>query len=289
MVGGIFYEHSHRMVATGVGILTVILCVWIWRTDQRRWMRYLGVAALGAVVIQGALGGLTVLTLLPPAISSSHATLAQTFFCIVCAIGLFTSKWWFSVELIAKDNLKVPSVILCVIICCMIYCQLILGAIMRHTDSGLSVPSFPLAYGQVLPSLSEESMEIYNKQLIHDDLRLAADGPIIPSQIVIHLLHRYWGIVTSVVVLALAVRLRRIGVVLARQLSSVLTLLVVIQVNLGVLTVLTHKSVAITTAHVVTGALVLLFSVLSTLVVARLRRDYLVEPLVVMQGHGKFA
>lgn len=81
MTGGIFYEHGHRMIAAFVGTLSVILAIWLWRVEQRAWVRWLGVAAVGAVVAQGILGGITVLFFLPPAVSSAHATLAQLFFC----------------------------------------------------------------------------------------------------------------------------------------------------------------------------------------------------------------
>src|SRR5437667_2183294 len=79
MVGGIFYEHGHRMVASAVGLLTVVLAVWLSRREPRAWVRRLGYAALAAVVAQGVLGGLTVIFLLPTAVSVAHACLAQTF------------------------------------------------------------------------------------------------------------------------------------------------------------------------------------------------------------------
>src|SRR5512138_2663839 len=81
-VGGIVYEHSHRLIASTVGFLTIILAVWTWRVDPRPWVRNLGFAALGAVILQGVLGGITVLLKLPPAVSIGHAGLAQLFFCI---------------------------------------------------------------------------------------------------------------------------------------------------------------------------------------------------------------
>src|SRR6185437_706062 len=86
-VGGIFYEHWHRLIASTVGFLTIILAAWLWIAEPRRWMKWLGVAALGSVILQGVLGGLTVLFFLPPAISSAHAAVGQTFFCIACAIA----------------------------------------------------------------------------------------------------------------------------------------------------------------------------------------------------------
>src|SRR5215510_4269659 len=93
-VGGIFYEHGHRLIASSVGFLTIILAAWLARREDRRWMKWLGAAALGAVIAQGVLGGLTVLFFLPAAISTAHAALAEIFFCLVVAIALFTSPGW---------------------------------------------------------------------------------------------------------------------------------------------------------------------------------------------------
>src|SRR5580692_10041908 len=94
MVGGIFYEHGHRMIATLVGTLSIVLAAWLWRVETRRWVRWLGVAAVGAVIAQGILGGITVLFFLPAPISAAHATLAQLFFSTVVSIAFFTSAWW---------------------------------------------------------------------------------------------------------------------------------------------------------------------------------------------------
>src|SRR6058998_2993720 len=93
-VGGILYEHGHRLIASTVGFLTIVLAVWVWLQEDRRWMRWLGVTALGAVIAQGILGGLTVLFFLPTAISTAHAGLAEIFFCLTVAIALFTSRGW---------------------------------------------------------------------------------------------------------------------------------------------------------------------------------------------------
>jgi cytochrome c oxidase assembly protein subunit 15 len=94
MVGGIFYEHGHRLIASGVGFLTIILAAWIWKAEPRRWMRHLGFTALAAVCVQGLLGGITVLWFLPTAVSTAHAGLAQIFFCLTIASSLFTSRGW---------------------------------------------------------------------------------------------------------------------------------------------------------------------------------------------------
>ena len=94
MVGGIFYEHGHRLIASTVGFLTIGLALWLWFGDSRRWLKWFGIAALGSIVAQGVLGGLTVLFLLPPAVSTAHAALAEIFFCMTVAIALFTSPGW---------------------------------------------------------------------------------------------------------------------------------------------------------------------------------------------------
>ncbi len=94
MKGGVFYEHGHRMIASAVGFLTVVLAIWFWRSEDRKWLKTLGTLAVGAVILQGVLGGMTVLYLLPKAVSISHACLAQLFFCTTVAMALFTSPGW---------------------------------------------------------------------------------------------------------------------------------------------------------------------------------------------------
>src|SRR3954462_11199469 len=93
-VGGIRYEHSHRLIASTVGLLTIILAVWTWKVEPRRWVRKLGFAMLGVVILQGLLGGITVLFSLPPAISIGHAGLAQVFFCLTVTMALVTAAGW---------------------------------------------------------------------------------------------------------------------------------------------------------------------------------------------------
>ena len=273
MVGGIFYEHSHRMIASVVGFLTLILAFWLWKRDDRRWVRILGLVALGAVVAQGVLGGLTVLFMLPTPISVSHAALAQTFFAIVSSIALFTSRWWRSEQpmLIPEKN-RISIVKLSMMTTVVIYIQLILGALMRHTESGLAVPDFPLAYGQVFPSLSPQAMTGYTNQLIQNNVRIAADGAITSTQIIIHMIHRFWAIIVAVMVGWTSVRLLKLSAS-SRRLSGfsfVLSGLLLIQITLGALTVLSLKAVDITTAHVAVGALLLVTSVLTTLHTAKL-------------------
>jgi cytochrome c oxidase assembly protein subunit 15 len=270
MVGGIFYEHSHRMIASVVGFLTLVLAVWLWRREERRWVRNLGAAALAAVVVQGVLGGITVLYLLPTPVSVAHATLAQTFFAAVAAIALFTSRWWIT----HPENPSVPAgpfdrspAPLAAAAAAMVWVQLILGAVMRHSGAGLAVPDFPLAYGTLLPSLSPGALDAYTRTLIDAGIRIAADGQLQSSQVAVHLLHRYWGIASAVVLLWAAHRLYWSTPARSRhrRIAFIMAGLTIAQIALGAVTVLARKPVDITTAHVATGALLLVVTVQAAL------------------------
>jgi len=279
MVGGIFYEHGHRMIASFVGFLTVILTVWIWRTEQRKWVRGLGVAALAAVIFQGALGGLTVLFLLPTAVSASHATLAQTFFCIVIALAFVNSRWW-------HERDKEPRISMSwygfVVPFSAVFVQLILGALMRHSQAGLSVPDFPLAYGGLFPDLSDASLKAYTEELVRRDYHLWADGQITAWQIVIHLAHRYWALVVTTVLVWYSVRFFRMKVHRARfrTLGWSIVLLLIVQVTLGIATVLLGRPAILATMHQSAGAALLGLTFLSGLHFVRLKAPNEAPPAV---------
>ncbi|HET9305625.1 MAG TPA: COX15/CtaA family protein [Candidatus Sulfotelmatobacter sp.] len=157
LVGGVKFEHTHRMIAQVAGLLTIILAVWTWRSEKRRWMRILGFSALGTVIAQGVLGGITVLFYLPPAVSSAHAALAQTFFCIAVAMAIFTGQKWIEEQPRVEFDQRRPSLFtLTLLSIFVLYVQLILGAMFRH--HGLSwwphvvhagVVSFVLAWTAV--------------------------------------------------------------------------------------------------------------------------------------------
>src|SRR5581483_8344735 len=133
MVGGVRFEHTHRMVAEFVGLLTIILAIWTWRADKRSWMRKLGIAALATVVAQGILGGITVLYYLPAPVSSAHAAVAQTFFCIAVVIALFTGQDWVEEQpSTIADNRRPSLTTLTWLSVAILYVQLILGAMFRH-------------------------------------------------------------------------------------------------------------------------------------------------------------
>lgn len=133
LVGGVRFEHTHRMIAQVAGLLTIVLAVWIWRSEKRNWMRILGWVALAMVIAQGVLGGLTVKFFLPPAISSAHAALAQTFFCLCVAVALFTGQKWVEEEPRVEFDQRRPSLFtLTLLSIFVLYVQLILGAMFRH-------------------------------------------------------------------------------------------------------------------------------------------------------------
>ena len=176
MVGGIFYEHGHRMIAAFVGLLSIILAAWLWRVESRRWVRWLGVAAVGAVVVQGILGGLTVLFFLPVPISVAHATLSQIFFCTIMSTALFTSAWWERGRLLAVDAPGTPIFSLGVATAAAALLQLVLGAVFRHQGFGIIPHLFGAAVVTALMFWFAAALRLDNPDLSSDENR-ALYGP----------------------------------------------------------------------------------------------------------------
>lgn len=138
MVGGVKFEHTHRMIAEGVGLLTILFCIAAFRIDRRKWLRNLSLAAIGTVIAQGVLGGLTVLLFLPWYISSAHAALAQTFFSIAVLMAIYTGRdWTLSQPANATDEGTPSTHLLTLLSICAVYLQLFFGAGFRH--SGISI------------------------------------------------------------------------------------------------------------------------------------------------------
>jgi len=137
MVGGVLYEHGHRMIAATVGFLTVVLAVWLWRRESRRWVRWLGLAAVLAVIAQGVLGGITVLFYLPVPVSVGHASLAQGFFCIAISLALFTGRDWRWDDARFEDSSSPTLRLLAAGTTAVIFLQLMLGAAFRHNGIGI--------------------------------------------------------------------------------------------------------------------------------------------------------
>jgi cytochrome c oxidase assembly protein subunit 15 len=267
--GNIFYEHSHRLFASGVGLLTTILAVWLWLKESRAWLRWLGVIAFFAVVLQGVLGGLRVV-LIKDQIGIFHAALAQLFFVCTCSIALFTSKWWVAQATglpgrTDRDEAKVQSVIAAmagqrpalrrwfIATTALIFFQLLLGATMRHQHAGLAITDFPLAYGRLWPATDPVSVAHYN------DLRPATNSlnPITAFQVLLQMVHRTVAVLIFVgVSLSAGLALRRLGRKNPLTRLACLWLgLIVIQIGLGAATVLTDKAADVATAHVLLGAL----------------------------------
>jgi cytochrome c oxidase assembly protein subunit 15 len=259
MVGGIFYEHSHRLIASGVGLLIVGLAVWLRRAEPRAWVRRLGYLALAAVITQGILGGITVLWFLPDAVSIAHAGLAQLVFCLATSIALFTSPGWIHAYSRGTSRLGTPRGVtplatdrplqaVAVATTVAIYAQILVGATMRHTGAGLAIPDFPFAFGHLVP-------------------------PTWTPAIAIHYAHRVGALLVCALVLA------SVGHVLyhhrrrpeLRRPSWLLLTLLTLQVTLGALTVLSGKHYIINSLHVVTGAMVLATSLVLTLRACRPR------------------
>jgi heme a synthase len=242
-VGGIRYEHGHRLIASFVGLLTVILASWTWISESRRWLRVLSLIALFAVITQGLLGGLTVKYLLPTSISMTHACLAQTFFCMTIALAFFTSPTWkHGLPRVRDSRHGLQTTTLCALTTGTIYLQLLLGAWMRHTESGLAIPDFPLAFGRLLPEFTN-------------------------YHVAIHFAHRLGAVLVVATVLWTFTRLwsaHRQETLLIRP-AVVMLVLVCAQLTFGAFTIWTEKSPLITTFHVATGALILGTSFLLTL------------------------
>src|SRR5215470_11565395 len=168
MVGGIFYEHLHRLAASTVGFLIVVLAIWLWRAEPRRWVRRLGYLALAAVITQGILGGITVLWYLPDAISIAHASLAQIVFCLTTTIALVTSRGWMNRYANPESRTSNPESRrdttferLAIVTTAAIYVQIVIGATMRHTGAGLAIPDFPLSFGHVIPTHWEPKIAVH--------------------------------------------------------------------------------------------------------------------------------
>ena len=187
MVGGIFYEHGHRIVATIVGFFTMVQAIWLGFSQEPQWLKKIGFFALGMVIIQGLFGGITVLFFLPPPVSIIHGILAQTFFMttIVLAYGLSIERSK-RTEISGSSGVKRGAVIMCGLI----YVQLILGALMRHTASGMAIPDFPTMGSLWIPTFSETMIHNINSTLFDLDI-----DPVSRGQVIIHFLHRLGAII----------------------------------------------------------------------------------------------
>lgn len=137
MVGGIKWEWSHRLIAGSVSIFTLILAIWAQFCEPRRWVRNLAWGAVGLIIAQALLGAVTVKLLLPPPVSSAHATLAELFFITVLSLAVFTGKWWTGEvpQLQDEESPKLRTLAICTSF--LILVQIVLGAAFRHNAFGI--------------------------------------------------------------------------------------------------------------------------------------------------------
>lgn len=255
-VGGIFYEHSHRLIASGVGLMTLVLAVWIVIVDPRRWVKYLGAAAFVAVCLQGLLGGLRV-TLYKDELGIFHALLAQSFLCSIGILSVATSakflrgEWdIFNPDPVLRNLVLATTVV--------VFFQLGLGATMRHEHAGLSIPDFPLAYGKWIPDTSPEALARINAARAADD-----QVPTNALFIWVQMAHRALAVIVLLGVVAVYQRAATASRLRATKAwSSVWLGMVVVQAALGAWTIWSNKAADIATTHMALGALILLLGAL---------------------------
>jgi cytochrome c oxidase assembly protein subunit 15 len=248
MVGGVLFEHSHRLAAAAVGFLTLVLALWMVLRESRPGVRVLALVALFAVILQGVLGGVTVLYKLPLAVSVTHACLAQLFFCLTVTLAAVTGRDWLRARTPLHSSVQPALPLLAAATTTLVFCQLVLGAVMRHLGAGLAIPDFPLAFGRVIP-------------------------PLVTPHITVHFAHRLGALVVTGAVgwtVARVLRRHRDEPTLRRPALGAVALLV-LQITLGALTIWSQRAVIPTTAHLAVGA-----SLLATCLVIALRAGRIV-------------
>ena len=251
MVGGIFYEHGHRLVATVVGFFTMVQAMWLGISGAPDWLKKCGYISLLLVLVQGLFGGITVLFFLPKFVSIIHGILAQTFFMIMILIayGLSIERSDRSYGGVSR-NIRQGALL----IVGLVYLQLVLGAIVRHTASGMAIPDFPTMGGMWAPIFSEIMINNVNDMLFEMDLDMVNRG-----QVILHFIHRLVATVITCVVVYMFYSYRSIvndNHIINRNLLWIVGI-VLAQFTLGVATVLSERLPYVASLHVVTGAALL--------------------------------
>lgn len=240
--GGIRFEFGHRVAAATVVVLTLVLMAWAWRAEPRRWVRQLVMLALGLIVVQAVLGGITVLLELPLAIAVAHAATAQALFCLMVSIAIFSNPRWETTAHVDDPPSRIALPTLAAATTAIIYLQILIGAVMRHMSAGLVIPDFPLSFGYVVPPYWNEF-------------------------IAVNFAHRCGAVVVTAMVLwtvARVLRTHRQAAALRRP-ALCMFLLLIAQVCLGAITIWSDRAVIPTTSHVAVGAAVLATSLTLTL------------------------
>jgi heme a synthase len=237
-----FAEHSHRLSAGLMTILTILMAAWLWRTESRAWLRKLGYFAVALVVAQAVAGGLRVLldpiqvgsldTSLGQLIAMLHACLAQALACTLIALAASSSAQWIDGPIHAGPRVRRLGVACCVLL----FLQLGIGAVVRHSFAGLAIPTFPWStpQGGLLPAAWNFRVGI---QFAHRAMALV--------------------IAAAVALFAVAVWRDRTPSLALRAGASALSSLLALQILLGASIIWTQRSVYVTTGHVLVGALTL--------------------------------
>jgi cytochrome c oxidase assembly protein subunit 15 len=257
-VGGILFEHTHRLMGSIVGFLTIILAVWLWLSEHRQWVRNLGVIALGGVILQGVLGGLRV-TMMKDEIGIFHACIAQAFLGLLVVIALVTTNFWRTPENRRVDTQNFASTkTLAVAVTIAIYVQLGVGATMRHQHRDLSILDFPTANGAWIPDTSAVALAKINAW--RDGQGLSA---VTAFQIWLQMVHRSLALVIATAIIAFCLRVLRgaPGFIALKRLSIFWVAGVACQIALGAWTIWSNKAADVATAHVALGAVMLSFGV----------------------------
>jgi heme a synthase len=263
-VGGVFFEHTHRLLAFMVGLLTAGFCVATWIIEERRWVKWISSIAVLAVILQAVLGGLRV-TEHNPLLGLFHGCLAQSFLALMATLALVTSPFWSRLGESGSETGQLR--VLTVIVTVMVFAQLVLGAAMRHSHAGLSIPDFPTTYGGWLPLLDPAAIAKIN------EARGAAGQPFTSGGLILlQYVHRVWALLIGIGVVWTSVKLIR-SILLPnpiRLAGAAWIFLIFVQLGLGAWTVLSNKAADIATAHVVGGALMLVIGVLLSVSLSRI-------------------
>ena len=258
-VGGIFWEHSHRLLASGIGLITLVLAAVTFWKERRGWVKGLALLAVLAVTSQGVLGGLRV-TLYKDQIGIFHAALAQSFFGLLLVITAVTGKGflsgnWFGDRAAASLRWIVVTGML------LTYFQLGVAATIRHQHAPLAIRDFPTAYGTLLPDTSGSALARINEDRAHDLI-----APVSSFQMYLQLAHRAGAALLLLVVIITAVRAVSITPLghWMRSWSLLWVGAILLQILLGGITIWTNKAADVATSHMALGALLTSFSILFT-------------------------
>jgi heme a synthase len=242
LVGGVRFEYGHRVAAAIEILLTVTLATWTWMVEPRAWVRKTAYAALGIIVAQAILGGMTVLYLLPLPVAVAHAGTGQALGSLMVAMALFTNPAFGTDTPAAVDRARPRLTTLTKITSVVIYAQILIGAVMRHLGAGLAIPDFPTSFGHLVP-------------------------PFIGVGVDVNFAHRCGAVIVTVFILWTVMRVLQSyrGVPQLTRNALLLLVLLAVQISLGAFTIWSGRAVIPTTAHVMVGAGVLATSVALTI------------------------